>query len=115
MQVSTALFIALPGPLLTSLGSGIGKACALAYAREGAAGVAFSDINLEAATEAAEESKKLAKHPQYQPLVIKTDVSSQESVDEMIDTVVRKFPRLDYAVNSAGVRHYVQVNYVLKI
>lgn len=77
----------------------------MAYAREGAAGVAFSDINVEAAMEAAEESKRVAKNPRYRSLVIETDVSDQESVDRMIDLVVQTFPRLDYALNSAGVSH----------
>lgn len=89
------------------LGSGIGKACALAYAREGAAGVAFSDINVEAAVKAAEESKRVAKNPRYRSLVIETDVTDQESVDRMVDLVIHTFSRLDYAVNSAGVSHFV--------
>lgn len=57
--------------------------------------------------EAAKESERVAKNPRYRSLVIETDVGDQESVDRMIDLVVQSFPRLDYAVNSAGVGHSI--------
>jgi len=89
--------------LITGGGSGIGKDCGIAYALEGAAGVAFADLSGEAAKQAAEESKKIATHPKYKALAIVVDVSDVESVERMVATAVTEFGRIDYSVNSAGV------------
>ncbi|GLB08937.1 hypothetical protein AtubIFM57258_004846 [Aspergillus tubingensis] len=89
--------------LVTGAGSGIGRDCAIAYAIEGAAGVAFADLDPVAATAAAEESKSLATNPDYRALTIEVNVRDPDSVQEMVDTVVMAFGRIDYSVNSAGV------------
>ncbi|GAA84853.1 oxidoreductase, short-chain dehydrogenase/reductase family [Aspergillus luchuensis IFO 4308] len=89
--------------LVTGAGSGIGRDCAIAYAIEGAAGVAFADLDPVAATAAAEESKLLATNPNYRALTIEVNVRDPDSVQEMVDTVVMAFGRIDYSVNSAGV------------
>ncbi|XRM48339.1 hypothetical protein ABZX51_011266 [Aspergillus tubingensis] len=89
--------------LVTGAGSGIGRDCAIAYAIEGAAGVAFADLDPIAATAAAEESKLLATNPNYRALTIEVNVRDPDSVQEMVDTVVMAFGRIDYSVNSAGV------------
>ncbi|RAK91920.1 oxidoreductase [Aspergillus costaricaensis CBS 115574] len=89
--------------LVTGAGSGIGRDCAIAYAIEGAAGVAFADLDPVAATAAAEESKLLATNPDYRALTIEVNVRDPDSVQEMVDTVVMAFGRIDYSVNSAGV------------
>ena len=86
------------------LGSGIGKACAHAYAVEGAAGVVFADLNKIAAGEAALASRPLATNKNYRFLVVQVDVTNENSVDEMISKVIAEFDRIDYAVNCAGVR-----------
>ena len=84
-------------------GSGIGKGCALAYAAEGAAGVAFADMDKAAAETAALESRTLATNPQYRVLVVQVDVTKEAEVDRMVEETVREFGRIDYAFNSAGV------------
>ncbi|KAL7625208.1 hypothetical protein AAE478_004423 [Parahypoxylon ruwenzoriense] len=89
--------------LVTGAGSGIGRDCAIAYAIEGAKGVAFADIDAEAASAAAEESKAVASNPEYQAISIQVDVSNEASVDQMVKVAVAKFGRIDYNVNSAGV------------
>ncbi|KAF4186819.1 hypothetical protein CNMCM7927_005059 [Aspergillus lentulus] len=83
-------------------GSGIGRDCALAFASEGARGVAFADINLTAALEAAEESKAQATNSAYRAIAVQVDVSSEASVQHMVDTTLKEFNRIDYGVNSAG-------------
>lgn len=88
---------------LTSPGSGIGLACAHKYAEEGAAGVAFADINLEAAERAAEESLGLATNPDYRAISIHVDVTRETDVGDMVQKTRREFGRIDYAVNCAGV------------
>lgn len=90
--------------ILTSItGSGIGRDCAMAFAAEGARGVAFADIDLAAAQAAAEESKGQATNLTYRTVVAHVDVSSEDSVQCMVDSVCKEFGRIDYSVNSAGV------------
>lgn len=86
-----------------STGGGIGKATGNIFAREGASGVAFADINLEAAKSAAEESKRHATNPQYKAICVHVDVADESSVNEMVNYTMRTFGALNYAVNSAGV------------
>lgn len=88
---------------LTSPGSGIGRAVALAYAAEGACGVVVVDLNYEAAMETARQSKPIATNPAYQALAIAVDVTDISSVNSMVQTVVDTFGRIDYNVNSAGI------------
>ena len=85
------------------LGSGIGRDCALGYAAEGAAGVAFADLDESAALSAAEESVQIATNPNYRQICIKVDVSDLASVEGMVEDAVKCFGRIDYSVNSAGV------------
>ncbi|RAK71701.1 NAD(P)-binding protein [Aspergillus fijiensis CBS 313.89] len=89
--------------LITGAGSGIGRACALAFAREGAAGVAFTDLNFEAAQQAAEESRALATHPTYQAVVMPLDVTSETQVEAVVTKTQQSFGTIDYLVNSAGI------------
>lgn len=89
--------------LVTGAGSGIGRDCAMAYAIEGARGVAFADIDLDAAMAAMAESKAVAKNPSYDAISIAVNVTSQESVRQMVEQTVSRFGRIDYCVNSAGV------------
>jgi NAD(P)-dependent dehydrogenase (short-subunit alcohol dehydrogenase family) len=84
-------------------GSGIGLECALAYAASGAAGVAFADIDAAAIIKWAGKSQELAVHPHYQCLALHVDISEEASVWSMVENVKKKFGRIDYAVNSAGV------------
>jgi len=89
--------------LCTGAGSGIGKACAIAYAREGAAGVVLADINLEAARLSAEESKRVASNGNFKALPLQVDIGHEKSVEAMVQATIKEFGRIDYAVNSAGI------------
>ncbi|KAK3292861.1 uncharacterized protein B0H64DRAFT_402967 [Chaetomium fimeti] len=89
--------------LVTGAGSGIGRDCAIAFASEGARGVAFADIDLGAAQAAADESRAQATNPAYRAVAVQVDVSSEESVQRMVDLVRDEFDRIDYSVNSAGI------------
>ena len=53
---------------------------------------------------AAEASKKYATNPDYRGLPYHVDITNLESLNTMIDFTVKEGGRLDYAVNSAGVR-----------
>ena len=84
--------------LVTGAASGIGKATALAFARQGAH-VVVADINLSAVTDvAAAIESNFGK-----PLALKVDISSRSDVKNMIAKTVAAFGRIDCAVNCAGI------------
>ena len=76
---------------------------AFAFAEAGAKGVAFADINEEGALAAAEESKKLAENANFKAIAVKVDITDEASVDNMVQSALKEFGRIDYSVNSAGV------------
>lgn len=78
-------------------GSGIGRAVAEAYAREGAK-VVLSDVN----TEHGEETVKAIKDAGGEAFFIKGDSSSANDNKRMAEAVVEKYGRLDIACNNAG-------------
>jgi meso-butanediol dehydrogenase / (S,S)-butanediol dehydrogenase / diacetyl reductase len=81
--------------VLTGGGDGIGRECALAYARAGAS-VAILDRNIAAAERTAEEMSN-------QSLAIQADVSDGNAVQTAIDRVLKKFSRIDAIHNNAGI------------
>ncbi len=84
--------------VITGGGGGIGRATALAFAREGAT-VVVSDINLEAAQAVAEEVRALG----VPALAVRTDVADPEDAQRLIATTLEHFGRIDVLVNNAGI------------
>lgn len=84
--------------LVTGAASGIGRAAALAFAREGAR-VAVADVDVEG----GEETARLVKDLGADAFFIRTDVSAAVDVEELVAEVVSRFGRLDVAVNNAGI------------
>ena len=84
--------------LITGAGSGIGRASALAFAREGAK-VAVADIVVEG----GEETVRLVKEAGGEAFFIKVDVSNAAEVEAMVNTVVDTYGRIDCAYNNAGI------------
>jgi NAD(P)-dependent dehydrogenase (short-subunit alcohol dehydrogenase family) len=84
--------------LVTGAGSGIGRATALAFARAGAC-VAAADINLAA----AEQTAALIRAANADAHALACDVASESQVAQLISDTVRRFGRLDYAHNNAGI------------
>jgi NAD(P)-dependent dehydrogenase (short-subunit alcohol dehydrogenase family) len=78
----------------TGAGSGIGRATAILFAREGAR-VAIADIDRAA----GEETARLAGHA---AVAIPTDVTDPESLQAAIRATVARFGRLDVLHNNAG-------------
>jgi len=83
--------------LVTGAGSGIGRAAALAFAREGAR-VALADV-----TPAGEETLAQIRAEAGQGMFIRADVSSAADVETLVRTVVRQYGGLDAAFNNAGI------------
>jgi NAD(P)-dependent dehydrogenase (short-subunit alcohol dehydrogenase family) len=80
--------------LVTGAASGLGLATATAFAREGAT-VVINDLRLEAAEAAAAALGE--KH-----FAVGGDVSSEEAVKAVVETVLARFGRIDILVNNAG-------------
>ena len=81
--------------VLTGGASGIGRECALAYARENAT-VAILDKNFDAAQGTAGElgGKGIALH---------ADVSDGTAVQAAVSTIIKEFGRIDAVHNNAGI------------
>ena len=90
--------------LVTGGASGIGRATALAFAREGAR-VAVADIMQDAAQRTVNEIKAMGG----QALAIACDVTDDDAIKAMIAATVDAFGSLDCAFNNAGIAPY-QVN-----
>jgi NAD(P)-dependent dehydrogenase (short-subunit alcohol dehydrogenase family) len=84
--------------LVTGGGGGIGRATALAMAREGAR-VAVSD----ASDATAQETVDLVKAASDQAIFVQADVRRSDEVGAMVSKVVAAYGRLDCAFNNAGV------------
>jgi L-rhamnose 1-dehydrogenase len=85
--------------LVTGSSRGIGRACAIAFAEDGAAVV----INHPGESEAAEETAQLVRERGGKPLVVQADVGSVQEVRRLGDTVEREFGRVDVVVLNAGI------------
>ena len=84
--------------LITGAGSGIGRASALAFAREGAK-VAVADIVVEG----GEETVRMVKEAGGEAFFIRVDVSNAADVEAMVNAVVDTYGRIDCAYNNAGI------------
>lgn len=85
--------------LITGGGRGIGRAIALAFAREGAS-VAVAARTVEQVKQVADEIDSSGKSA----FAVVCDVSSRESVDQMFTAVREHFNReVDIMVNNAGI------------
>lgn len=80
--------------IVTGAGSGIGKATALLFAREGASVVAADMTGAEQETARAIGEKSLAVH---------VDVTKAAEVEAMVQAAVSRFGRLDVIFNNAGI------------
>ena len=84
--------------VVTGAGSGIGRAIALGYAREGAS-VVLLDINEKTAAEAAEEIRTAGGNAQSFAL----DVTRREDCIATAQQVAEKIGRVSILVNNAGI------------
>ncbi len=86
--------------VITGSGSGIGRASALKFAREGAK-VVVADLNLEAAQAVVAEIEA-AGFPGAAAAVA-VDVSSWEQMQAMVASAVEAFGQIDVLFNNAGI------------
>src|SRR5580658_1767937 len=86
-----------PVVLITGALTGIGRAAALAFAREGAR-LVVSGRHEEAGRSLVEELRALRAEALFQ----RTDVRREDEVRSLVDRAVADFGRLDIAINNAG-------------
>lgn len=81
--------------IVTGAGSGIGRATAERFGREGAK-VIVADRNIDSAATVVQALGETG-------LAVEVDVSSSEGVRAMVDVCVKMFGRIDILVNNAGI------------
>jgi NAD(P)-dependent dehydrogenase (short-subunit alcohol dehydrogenase family) len=84
--------------IITGAASGMGKAIAEAYAKEGAK-VVVSDMNLEGAAQVAEAIKADGA----EAIAVETNVASSEDLERLFEETKNAFGKLDILVNNAGI------------
>ena len=85
--------------IITGAASGIGRAIAEQFAREGGHAV-IADLNLAAAQAAAAEIGQSGP----EAFAIAMDVSNEQQVQDGVDAVFKKFGRIDVLVSNAGIQ-----------
>lgn len=84
--------------LVTGGGSGIGRAAAQLFAREGAK-VVIADINAESGEATLQTIRSAGGEASF----VRTDVSKAPDVEALIDQIIETHGRLDCAYNNAGI------------
>lgn len=85
--------------LVTGAASGIGRACALAFAREGARAVVACDIDEAGLGHTVTDLKRLG----CDSLAMLMDVTDADSVERVVREAVERCGCVDVLVNSAGI------------
>jgi NAD(P)-dependent dehydrogenase (short-subunit alcohol dehydrogenase family) len=84
--------------IVTGASAGIGRATALAFAREGAS-VVVADVDVDRGEQTAAEIEGVGADAVF----VRADVSNVDDVVTLVARTVERFGRLDYAFNNAGV------------
>lgn len=85
--------------VITGASGGIGRACALAFAKKGCHVVVNYNTNKEKAKEVVKEIKH-AGHPKA--IYVQSDISTDEGAKFLVKSALDEFGRIDYLVNNAG-------------
>lgn len=83
--------------VITGASSGIGKACAIAFANAGAK-LVLAARNLEKLNATAEELKQ-----QTEVLAVQADVSNEMDCKKLMDQALERFQGIDILLNNAGI------------
>jgi glucose 1-dehydrogenase len=84
--------------IVTGAANGIGRACAEAFAAEGAS-VVLADIDAEAGARAADDIRAGGAEVKF----VRTDVGDRAQAQRLIDQTLDAFGRLDVLINNAGI------------
>jgi NAD(P)-dependent dehydrogenase (short-subunit alcohol dehydrogenase family) len=89
--------MSIPVVLVTGALTGIGRATAIAFAREGAR-IVVSGRRDDAGDALVAELRKIGQEAEF----VRADVRHEDDVRNLVDKTVARFGRLDAAVNNAG-------------
>ena len=84
--------------IITGAGAGIGRDMAIAFAREGAR-VCVAARRAELLEETATLAEKAGRE---RPLVVPMDLLVEREVDDMVESTVARFGRVDFMINNAA-------------
>jgi NAD(P)-dependent dehydrogenase (short-subunit alcohol dehydrogenase family) len=87
--------------IVTGAGKGMGRACAVAFAKEGGA-VAVADVDEAAGTETVRQIAEQGG----QALFVKCNVGKSADVQHLVNETVRAFGGVDVLHNNAGIQKY---------
>jgi NAD(P)-dependent dehydrogenase (short-subunit alcohol dehydrogenase family) len=88
---------------VTGAGSGIGRATALAFAREGAS-VVVADVS----EQANQQTARMIEEFGGRALAVRCDVTRTDDVRGALEKTIETFGRLDVAFNNAGIEYKIQ-------
>jgi NAD(P)-dependent dehydrogenase (short-subunit alcohol dehydrogenase family) len=88
--------------IITGAASGIGRAAAIQFAREGAR-LTICDVNMEGLA----ETQRLAQEAGAECLAMMVNVRSQEEIEACVNATLEKFGTIDILVNNAGTGQFV--------
>jgi glucose 1-dehydrogenase len=96
--------------IITGAATGIGQAIAERFAKEGAAVV----VDYVGKSDAPNKTEKAIRAASGRTIAVEADVSNPDQVQNLIQSAVREFGRLDIVINNAGIeRKYPFVDYPL--
>jgi NAD(P)-dependent dehydrogenase (short-subunit alcohol dehydrogenase family) len=84
--------------LVTGAGSGIGRATALLFAKEGA-DIAVNDIDLSSAEKTSAEIRQMGR----KAITVRADIAEEKEVIAMVEKTIKELNGLHILVNNAGV------------
>jgi len=91
--------------IITGAGSGIGRAMALTFSKEGAT-IVVADRSEQGGKETIEQIKKQGGKAVF----VKTDVSKAEDIDEMAQKCLQYFGKIDILINNAGILKFSPIH-----
>lgn len=85
--------------LITGAGTGIGKAIAIAFAKNNYDVIIHYNNSYESALKVEQECKKYGVNT----LLVKADIKNEIEIKEMINKISNKFSKIDVLINNAGI------------
>ncbi|RYC64327.1 hypothetical protein CHU98_g1863 [Xylaria longipes] len=89
--------------LVVGGGGGIGRACAILLAKEGASGIFIADLDVKAASGTLVECRAIATNTEFKGKAVKVDITGEDSVRSLFSGMVQELGRIDYCINCAGI------------